>query len=265
MPLKITFEKSSQNAFGATVGQLTLFDGSTVVRQSSAFSGGHSFNPIDDGNYRLRLDVRGDESSNQLNPDGTLHFFFGIQRVSSHIPDGHGGTVDHQWEWGTIRARLNPIVGTDHGDYIHGKHRPEDWTHGCVCDRSESLLTYLWNLASPPNVIDVVVSGGHRFNLEEILERNRGRKDGGSARHEVAGSIRGLDGMNFPQNTGCQAFLRSSDGEIVLFTNSPRMQTLLETAFETQSKVTAVYELINGRHTILQLRFNHPKSDDAPR
>jgi hypothetical protein len=175
--LKITFVKLGTNAENAVTGDLTLLDGTTIIKKSTAFSGGSSFNPLDDGKYRLRLDIRGGEETNEANNDGTLKPFYGIQKVGSNIPDDQGTFWDGQVEWGTIRARLNPTGGApDHGDYIHGKKRPKDYTHGCICDRSEVILNYLWNLASPPVGVDVVVSGGANFDLETLVRKNFAKK-----------------------------------------------------------------------------------------
>ena len=177
MVLKITFVKSNTNSENAVTGTLTLLDGTTAIKTSTAFSGGNSFNPLDDGKYRLRLDIRGGEETNKANSDGTLQPFYGIQKVGTHIPDDQDGFWDGQVEWGTIRARLNPTGGApDHGDYIHGKKRPRDYTHGCICDRSEIVLDYLWNLASPPVGVDVIVSGGDKFDLETLVKKNIGKK-----------------------------------------------------------------------------------------
>jgi hypothetical protein len=174
--LKITFVKSGTNSENAVTGDLTLTDGTTVIKRS-AFSGGNSFNPLDDGKYRLRLDIRGDEDTDEANTDGTLKPYYGIQKVGTSIPDDQGGLWNGQVEWGTIRARLNPTGGDpDHGDYIHGKKRARDYTHGCICDRSEAILSYLWNMASPPKGVDVVVSGGENFDLETLVKKNVAKK-----------------------------------------------------------------------------------------
>jgi hypothetical protein len=176
MPLRITFVKSGSNTLGAVTGTVTLWDGGTVVRKQTAFSGGKSFNPIDDGVYRLHLDIRGGEESNQASTDGTLKPFYGIQKVGKKVPDASGNVWDMQWEWGVMRARLNPTNGApDHGEYLHGKTRPDDWTHGCVCDRSGAILDYLWSLSSPPTAINFEVTGGLGFNMEELVHRNMAR------------------------------------------------------------------------------------------
>jgi hypothetical protein len=177
MTLNITFNKLGTNSENAVFGDLTLLDDTTVIMKSTAFSGGNSFNPLDDGTYRLRLDIHGDESTDEANTDGTLKPYYGIQKVGTSIPDDQGGLWNGQTEWGTIRARLNPTGGApDHGDYIHGKQRPRDYTHGCICDRSEVILNYLWNLGSPPTAVDVVVSGGANFDLETLIKKNFAKK-----------------------------------------------------------------------------------------
>lgn len=33
----------------------------------------------------------------------------------------------------------------DRGLYLHGKKASTYWTHGCVCDKTESIFNYLWN------------------------------------------------------------------------------------------------------------------------
>jgi hypothetical protein len=60
MSLSITFNKSGTNSENAVTGSVTVSDGSTVVLQANTFSGGNGFNPLDDGSYRLHLDIRGE-------------------------------------------------------------------------------------------------------------------------------------------------------------------------------------------------------------
>jgi hypothetical protein len=175
MALTLEFLKSGTNAQGAVTGRLSLKDNGNEVLRSDVFSGGNGFNPLDDGSYKLRLDIRGDESTNQANTDGTLQPFFGIQAIGSDVVDTAGKHWDMRAEWGSIRACLNPTGGTDHGDYVHGKQRPKDWTHGCICERQQTILNYLWNLGNPLRTgITVIVTGGAQFNLETLVEKNRG-------------------------------------------------------------------------------------------
>jgi hypothetical protein len=41
------------------------------------------------------------------------------------------------------------------GNFLHGKRRPDDYMHGCICERSERILAYLWNMR--PGAVDVGV------------------------------------------------------------------------------------------------------------
>lgn len=177
MALKITFAITGKNSQNALTGDLTLLDGAAVVKKTTAFSGGKTFNPIEDGTYRLRLDVRGDVSTNEANTDGSLKPFYGIQQVGTSVKDSAGISWNMQDEWGKIRARLNPTGGhVDRGEYLHGKQRALDYTHGCVCDRSEVILNHLWSIENPPAVIDVVVSGAQAFDLETLIAKNFAKK-----------------------------------------------------------------------------------------
>ena len=134
----------------------------------------------------MRLDIRGGEETNEAKTDETLKPFFGIQKVGRDVQDDQGTHWDMQVEWGTFRARLNPTGGApDHGDYIHGKKRPRDYTHGCICNRSEIILNYLWNLASPPAGVDVIVSGGENFDLESLVTKNVAKKLGSKAKRST--------------------------------------------------------------------------------
>lgn len=36
------------------------------------------------------------------------------------------------------------------GSFLHGKRPPDDDTHGCICERSEHLLAYLWTRRPGP-------------------------------------------------------------------------------------------------------------------
>ena len=74
---------------------------------------------------------------------------------------------------------------------------------------------------------------------------------------EVVGRIRGLDGMDFPKNKGCQVFFRQANGnEIVLLTRSHPIQTLFELAFSKNSEATVVYTPKGALNLVVQIRFN---------
>src|SRR4051794_25606499 len=149
----LLFQKTGTNSFGAATGDLILFEKHTEILRVSVFSGGTiaiGSNPIPKGTFTIRLDIRGTATSKSTKKDDggipLLKPFYGIQEIPPNI-DG----FDHQWEWGSIRACLNETHGeTDQafrGNYLHGKHRPDDYTHGCICDRSEVLLRKLQSIS----------------------------------------------------------------------------------------------------------------------
>jgi hypothetical protein len=85
-----------------------------------------------------------------------LKQFYGIQNVNI-FNDGKGNSIDNTWEWGNIRISLNHANNGDdayQGNYLHGKVRPGDYTHGCICNRSENVLREIRNLnpASVPRI-----------------------------------------------------------------------------------------------------------------
>jgi len=142
---RIELLKAGKNSANGTTGTLTLFKGSTVVKTSSVFTGGHpgpGLVPIPDETYTIRLDIRGVAGKADIKPDNTLKPFYGIQDIPAVI-DGR----DARYEWGSIRAALNePRPGMPQayrGNYLHGKTRPGDYTHGCICERSEEILQIL--------------------------------------------------------------------------------------------------------------------------
>lgn len=149
----IEFRKTGKNSDGAAVGRLTLFEGGQTVLVSQAFSGGFKgprVVPIPNyDHYTIRLDIRGAVSSSDLwaapdQPDVLqLRPFYGIQQ----IPEPSSVGFDARYEWGSIRACLNEKKGeirdAYRGNYLHGKVRKGDYTHGCICERSELILQRL--------------------------------------------------------------------------------------------------------------------------
>jgi RHS repeat-associated protein len=144
----IVFQQTKTNRYGAATGTLTLYGHGSddKVAQSPAFSGGvPGKGPVPGGTFTIRLDVRDtvDPSDIRQGPAGAeLRPFHGIQA----IPENVGG-YDVRWEWGSIRARLNETRGEKRndflGNYLHGKNRPGDYTHGCIAERSEQILRLL--------------------------------------------------------------------------------------------------------------------------
>jgi hypothetical protein len=144
----IVFEKTGINKYGAAVGTLTLYGKGydDVIAKSQAFSGGvPGKGPIPEGSFTIRLDIRdtADRRDFHVIPEGgVLNPFYGIQQIPNNI-DGY----NFQVEWGSIRARLNETRGETapdfQGNYLHGKTRPGDYTHGCIAERSEQILKLL--------------------------------------------------------------------------------------------------------------------------
>lgn len=158
MKHRLLFKVTGSNSLGADTGTLTLFKGEQAVMRSSVFSGGGEepdsrLLPIPSGTFRIRLDIRKIVSA-YAPEDGdiptAIHHWYGIEKIDS---------VGWQWEWGHYRAALNetsPHLPQGYrGNFLHGKLRPKDWTHGCICERNEQILRHLWSF--PPERIDVKV------------------------------------------------------------------------------------------------------------
>ena len=156
---KLVFQISGENDLGAATGKLTLYHHNKVVHTSEVFSGGLrsplQTRPIPTGNYRLRLDIRGTVNSTaQLVPlpGGyfKLHNFYGIEKIE---------LKQAQEEWGRVRVALNEprqhMPQEYRGNFLHGKDRKGDYTHGCICERTETILNRLWKL--PPQKLDLKV------------------------------------------------------------------------------------------------------------
>lgn len=158
MQHRLVFKVTGSNIYGADTGTLTLFKGDQQAMQSAVFSGGGEnpnarLLPIPTGTFRIRLDIRKIAAAYSPQDGDTMtaiHHWYGIEKI-----DAEGW----QWEWGHYRAALNetsPHLPQGYrGNFLHGKVRPKDWTHGCICERSEQILQYLWAL--PPQHIDVKV------------------------------------------------------------------------------------------------------------
>jgi RHS repeat-associated protein len=156
----LVFNKSGVNRFGATVGSLTLYDQNKAIASvTGAFSGGadREHPRIPNGAFMIRLDIRGTAGPKDViaGPGGlpALAPFYGAQDIPPliHLTSPSGDAdVDMRWEWGTRRIALNPMPGYSgqeyEGNYLHGKDRPGDYTHNCICDRSEHMLDVLYKL-----------------------------------------------------------------------------------------------------------------------
>jgi RHS repeat-associated protein len=157
----LVFQQTGTNRYGAATGTLTLYDQNKVVATSPVFSGGTNSpaqsDPIPGGTFYI--DLRRKETAIspgavEVVPGGAkLHNFYGIEKIPAVLSDAAGNAYDFRVEWGNIRAALNePRPGMPQayrGNFLHGKTRPGDYTHGCICERSERILNILWNLPTP--------------------------------------------------------------------------------------------------------------------
>ena len=144
----LIFKVMGTNEFLADTGSLTLLTGGARVMTSTAFSGGlrsaAQSKPIPTGRYRIRTDIRHVVAS-YSEADGDrptgMHHWYGIEKID---------TYEWQYEWGHYRAALNEqkphMPQAYRGNFLHGKLREGDWTHGCICERKEDILRYLWSM-----------------------------------------------------------------------------------------------------------------------
>jgi RHS repeat-associated protein len=154
----LLFERTGTNSQGAVTGTLKLYEQNKVIATANAFSGGNRNVDIPPGNFMIRLDIRGkaDSAAALKPPDPNnptareLKQFYGIQEIAPVIHDEQGRALNARWEWGSIRATLNEEPGEKspeyQGNYLHGKQRPGDYTHGCICNRDEHILNILLGL-----------------------------------------------------------------------------------------------------------------------
>jgi RHS repeat-associated protein len=164
----IEFTKTGTNEFGAATGRLRLYEQNKVISEGQVFSGGtdpatgRRHGSIPEGTYTARLDKRdtadslGDTKPVPGDPEGRrmLLPYNGFQQIAPDREFEEG--LDFQYEWGSARLRLTPDKGESgqafRGNYIHGKAKPEDWTHGCICDRDESVLRSVGDVNGVPRI-----------------------------------------------------------------------------------------------------------------
>jgi RHS repeat-associated protein len=149
-----SYDKGS-TAGGAPRGTITVYNQNKAVSTGSAFSGAGwwtgGFDQAAKGNYMMNLDSRTEmakvnNSGNKENTNPPANM--GMQRIAEgtviKYPDG--STHDVNSDYGNYRIRLTPTDGSrDRGLYLHGKN--SFWTsrtHGCVCEKDQVVLQYLW-------------------------------------------------------------------------------------------------------------------------
>jgi RHS repeat-associated protein len=157
----LVFQQTGTNRYGAATGTLTLYDQNKVIATSSGFSGGPNSpaqsEPIPGGTFYINLARKETATSpgavRNVEGGAQLHNHYGIEKIPATLSDAAGNAYDFRVEWGNIRAALNePRPGMPQayrGNFLHGKTRTGDYTHGCICERSERILNMLWILPTP--------------------------------------------------------------------------------------------------------------------
>jgi hypothetical protein len=161
----VTFKATGKNDDGSTVGTLTVYNQSHADVQIKGFSGNDIYNlpPIGKGNYMMNLSQRDADGPGRLVPDGHGSYkpepYGGIQKIPNDAQFEYKGqyfpmnpTVTDAYGNGRIRlnqtdADLNvvPLGQQPAGYYLHGKGAAVNYTHGCVCDKSEEVFNYFWS------------------------------------------------------------------------------------------------------------------------
>ena len=78
-----------------------------------------------------------------------------------NLPNGARADADVTGAYGHLRARLNPWVGADQGDYLHEQLNGAGYTHGCLCYGTQTQLSdILWRIPPQhlPAAVDVPVT-----------------------------------------------------------------------------------------------------------
>lgn len=152
----ISFKATGKNDEGATVGTLTIYNQSHADVQVKGFSGSDVYGlpAAEKGNYFVNLsqrDAKGPQEMNEKRDNPTA--FMGIQAIPNRYIYQDNARYDIGGAYGTGRMRLletdannNISDAQTHGYYIHGKlNESINWTHGCICDKSEQVFNYFWS------------------------------------------------------------------------------------------------------------------------
>lgn len=160
----VTFKPTGKNSEGSTIGTLTVYNQDKAEMTVPAFTGKDTYykdmEPIPAGNYMMNLSLRDANGPQRIKADGSNpEAFGGIQA----IPDNATFTWQkHSFPmnptvtgpYGNGRIRLNqtdenlnmvPMDQQPAGYYLHGKQQAHNYTHGCVCDKSEAVFNYFWS------------------------------------------------------------------------------------------------------------------------
>lgn len=170
----VTFKITGKNSEGSTTGILQVWGdrdpkkGALIT--STGFTGSSKFQgtePIPKGNYMMKLGKRDSDGPNGFKQDESGPIpFDGIQAIPNNEKFVHNGYVypNNPWftnAYGNGRIRLNqtdenlnpiPMINQPAGYYLHGKKDAHNWTHGCICDKSEAIFNFLWKSQIRVNV-----------------------------------------------------------------------------------------------------------------
>jgi len=148
----VKYTITGKNTAGAEIGTIQLYkQNELVLNATGVFTGGAGLKPIPEGNFMMRLDVRDSEGPQSIvfKPDGpNAAPHWGIQAIPNRYVEGY----DVGGAYGTGRIRLNQVdenliitpIQKD-GYFYHGKLNSYNFTHGCACDRSQTLFNYFWS------------------------------------------------------------------------------------------------------------------------
>jgi hypothetical protein len=118
----------------------------------------------------MHLNLRGVMANNQrATTDGHNNppSFPGIQKIpaNTNVIKSDGSSWSVNSDYGNGRVRLSPLDANlqegkviDRGLYLHGKGAWYNRTHGCICDKKETIFNYLWQSpirTDTPFVVDI--------------------------------------------------------------------------------------------------------------
>jgi|GEM_PF-1518872 len=168
----VKYTITGKNEEGSWEGTVDVYNQDKKVHsQDGVFTGSGQYSgtqPADKGTYWMEMHNRDYDGPNKFTGDnGEPDWFLGAQLIPDKgigIWERLDGTSvraynDHVVRaYGNGRIRLNPSDEVrrmnalkygpgreDRGLYLHGKKDEHNWTHGCVCDKKETVFKYLWN------------------------------------------------------------------------------------------------------------------------
>lgn len=151
----VVFKSTGKNSEGAQTGTVTVYNQNKAVLTVNAFSGGdfYGLKPTEKGTYMMNLSVRDPDGPQKMNAaKDNPEPAWGIQKIPNRYLVEDGARYDIGGAYGGGRIRLmetddnaNIQSQQSHGYYLHGKYDAHNWTHGCICDKSEAVFNYFWS------------------------------------------------------------------------------------------------------------------------